>query len=278
MSAVRVRFPNGNCWRSRGAGFGRHGIGDLSTKNGTSRHRDVPPGRLRTTRAADSQKCTSRTFANARADIGRVAKNQNTSGRVRRVIAIIIFFVFAGFGQSFSQPKAKTVDAFDRARSLLEAAFPELVGSDEPFVISVRTPFNWDWRLPNDLFVRATNRRRMVREDGAVIWSENELLWSHFMFSRQQLDTAQFYGDRVHSQELEAVAAELGTNPDASDSDLVAALRKRGAHYPPSEETAFTRALKIERFSRALGLQAIRRTTTTFRWRLGNRELRSEEH
>jgi hypothetical protein len=214
----------------------------------------------------------------AQADTDRVEIHPKTARRALRLIPNIVFFLFfAGIAQSFAQSRTKVVDPFDRARALLEAAFPELVGSDEPFTVAVRSSFSQDWRLPNELFIQAVNRRRIVREDGLVVSSENPLLWSRFMFSRQQLDSAQFSGDRVHTQELEVLAAELGTNPDSSESDLVAALRKRGAHYLPTEQAAFVREVKVEPYMKALGLTTIRRTTTTFSWRLGNRELGAQD-
>ena len=140
------------------------------------------------------------------------------------LFSLAFTILFAGFGRSNPQSRTTTLpEPFDAARLLLEAAFPELTGSNEPFVISVRTPFNRDWRLPSEFFVRALNRRRIVREDGLVVSSEHERLWSHFLFSRTRLDSAQFSGSTVDR------GSDAHSTPDAPARALSRRMLRRAS-------------------------------------------------
>ncbi|HEY7287767.1 MAG TPA: hypothetical protein VH497_20100 [Vicinamibacterales bacterium] len=162
----------------------------------------------------------------------------------------------------------------DFARNLLEAAFPELVGSETKTLITLDAPFNYEWLEPYRIHIRVfAPQRSLARDDSndSRDWYVN----ANFFFNRFQLDHAQFDGERVKSRAMEELTSQLQQHPEWTDSQMAVALDEAGAKYGPNHREAFLKDLRLERFSGALG--RISSEEVRFVWRLGNADLGADD-
>jgi hypothetical protein len=159
---------------------------------------------------------------------------------------------------------------FERARQLLEQAFPDLIGSDLPTKIMIDTSFNNEWLFARRLVIHIYGRETVSKAAASSNLVDDEYLDAEFVFDREQFEYVGLSGQRVKSRQMASLTEEAAAHPEWTDTELVLALEKVHGKYAPNSKAAFINTA-FARVSRAFG--AVRKPDITFRWRLGDSSL-----
>jgi hypothetical protein len=195
-----------------------------------------------------------------------------------RVVATIAagYAGLAGSAVPAGAQRGPSVWQLQVARTVLEAAFPELIGGDVQVVLTIRSAFNYDWLFIKDLTLRITQDARRPAGLSSGDRSDEEFLQGHFLFDNEHLEYAGFSGRRVRSGDMEILTNQVKEHPDWTELQLAEMLRRAGVKYGPDARDAFANSLRLDGLVPALG-KIRSRALPKFTWRLGRSDLGADD-
>jgi hypothetical protein len=196
--------------------------------------------------------------------------NAGLPGVGRLIVASVVWILFTVV-LSVSAQNTRPALHLQSVRKIIEASFPETVGSDSRVAVTLTSSFNVEWLLSREIVVRLTSDEPQSVAANSSYPEFDQHLTARFTFARDHLEYADFVGRRVKSAEMAAVTAAAELHPEWQNAELVAHLEKIGAAYPADRKRVFVDALHLKRFEPALG--RITMQDVAFKWRQGRPDL-----
>lgn len=174
-------------------------------------------------------------------------------------MALILTSAPSVFGQMLPTSDYRWVKAF------LWAAVPELRGHGYPMELTFNTGFDSD-KLPPSVRVTVWGEGSPLL--GGRGWEQGAVLLNvHFASHPESIgDHIKLeWPDGADTKALASVEEEASAHPEWKETDLLDALHRAHADFPPDRKEAFLQHLDVHRFGPVLG--TIQKVNVDFLWR-----------